>query len=297
MATNSEKIQKLEKELKSLKDTLTKYGNLFNADGFVDTEEQKQIDDMQLVIKKIEAKLKLIKEKSATKEIPTADSNNCTPEKTKRIREQYEKMIANASVIGPVAADNLQRFINGVGGTKRIEVSWLRDFSAIQDAESRILGYTEGDKNLKKWVTGLKNGDKVNKSDYWDADIREYNMFSQLSYASGASDMRGDVSMKLTREQDVVSIEGTVDIKWSDRYDWNKGMSFYVPGSGTISDDDGIYLKRCGGAKDFDMLATWQFTYTGEYDAKSSKWLKSEWKIDGTVYTPTHSEIEVGTRD
>ena len=57
MATKEEKIQKIEKELKMLKATLTKYGDIFNANGYVDSEEQKQLETMQAVIKKIEAKL------------------------------------------------------------------------------------------------------------------------------------------------------------------------------------------------------------------------------------------------
>ncbi|WP_264789633.1 C2 family cysteine protease [Aureispira anguillae] len=64
MATQNEKIQKLEDELKSLKDTLVKYGDMFNADGDIDTDEQKQLDAMQAVIKKAEAKLAEIKDKA-----------------------------------------------------------------------------------------------------------------------------------------------------------------------------------------------------------------------------------------
>lgn len=103
--------------------------------------------------------------------------------------------------------------------------------------------------------------------------------------------------MDFSRVDDLVTVSGSVQINWSDRYNWNKGMTFYVPGSGTISDDDGIYLKKCGGAKDFDMKATWTFTYSGEYHAKTGNWLKSEWKIDGTVYKPSDSEIDTDSRN
>jgi len=61
MATKAEKIEKLETELKTLKDTLTKYGDMFNADGHIDTEEQKQLDRMQTIIQKAEAKLTKMK--------------------------------------------------------------------------------------------------------------------------------------------------------------------------------------------------------------------------------------------
>lgn len=58
---NQEAIQKYKDELKTLKDTLTKYGDLFNADGNIDAEEQKQLDSMHSIIEKAEAKLLEIK--------------------------------------------------------------------------------------------------------------------------------------------------------------------------------------------------------------------------------------------
>jgi hypothetical protein len=61
MATQEEKIKKYEDELKSLKDTLTKYGDMFNEDGQIDSEEQKQLDSMQAIIMKAEDKLAKLK--------------------------------------------------------------------------------------------------------------------------------------------------------------------------------------------------------------------------------------------
>lgn len=66
MATQADKIQALEDELKNLNDTLIHYGELFNADGFIDCDEQKQLNSMQAVIKKIEARLTKIKAKKKT---------------------------------------------------------------------------------------------------------------------------------------------------------------------------------------------------------------------------------------
>ncbi|BDS12491.1 hypothetical protein [Aureispira anguillae] len=43
MASQSKKLQKLEVELKSMKAILIKYKDYFKVDGFVDTEEQKQL--------------------------------------------------------------------------------------------------------------------------------------------------------------------------------------------------------------------------------------------------------------
>lgn len=76
MATKAEKIEKLEKEVKSMKDTLTKYQKLFNEDGFVDTEEQKQLDELQAVIVKIENKIVELKGNSETSDQPEPETNS-----------------------------------------------------------------------------------------------------------------------------------------------------------------------------------------------------------------------------
>lgn len=62
MATQSEKIQKIEGSLSQFKEELTKYEKLFNEDGSVDGEEQKQLNEMQEMIDKIETKLVEMKE-------------------------------------------------------------------------------------------------------------------------------------------------------------------------------------------------------------------------------------------
>ena len=62
-----------------------------------------------------------------------------TPEltaKLDRIAQTYREMIKAARAKGHnVAADNLQRFLDGTGGVKKIDVAWLRSFSATKDAE------------------------------------------------------------------------------------------------------------------------------------------------------------------
>lgn len=64
MADKNNKIEKLEAELKSLTATLVKYGDMFSADGIVDSKEQEQLNQMQDVIQKIEKKLATLKNTS-----------------------------------------------------------------------------------------------------------------------------------------------------------------------------------------------------------------------------------------
>lgn len=57
MSKKQAKIDNLKAKLKEYRDTLQKYGELFNEDGFIDTEEQKQLNEMQAVIDKAERRL------------------------------------------------------------------------------------------------------------------------------------------------------------------------------------------------------------------------------------------------
>ncbi|BDD05853.1 hypothetical protein [Aureibacter tunicatorum] len=224
--------------------------------------------------------------------VATAKAMSCDQKKVKELKKKFESMIENARNIGQnVAADNLQHFLNGSGSTRTLSVSWLRSFASITNAESRILNYTKN-RNLNAWVKDVEKGKTVSKSDYWDADIKNYNMSSELSYASGASDMKGNVEMRLSRSEDIIDITGTVNIRWSDDYNWNKGMGFYIPGTGWVSDSDGLYLEKCGGAKSFLMEAFWRFDYTGKYDFENSKWMNSSWKINGSEYTPNENSSD-----
>lgn len=69
--------------------------------------------------------------------------------------------------------------------------------------------------------------------------------------------------IKLTRKGDEIIVSGDIQQLWKDTYDWNAGASAYIPGFGDISDEDGIYLKENGGAKDFRLVRSWHTTVSG----------------------------------
>lgn len=317
------KLKALSEELVLMKQDVIQYKKLFlEDDGKIDEQEQAHLDAMLAEIQRVVSHIDTLKAEagnaggttapdtttaptskssspSGDKDTASSKTSGCDPAEIRAITQRYNDMIARARGLGKnVAADNLQRFIDGTGGTKQIDVTWLRGFDSVIDAESRILGYTEGEgsNNLKVWAPTIAEGANENKTDYWIGDIKEYSLTSELAYASGASKIRGEVSMDFSRTSDIVTITGTVTMNWWDDYNWNKGMSFYIPGSGSISDDDGLYLKRCAGAKDFRMEASWTFNYSGTYDAAQGRWTKNEWFINGQSYTPTHSEIDTDER-
>lgn len=53
----SEEIKKMEQEVAYLKAELLKYQKMFETDGHVDTEEQRQLDSMQATIRQVEQKI------------------------------------------------------------------------------------------------------------------------------------------------------------------------------------------------------------------------------------------------
>ena len=67
MATQLEKIEKLEAKVKLMKETLEKYRNMFNSDKSDHKEELKQLDETEAVIQKVEAKLEKMIQRTAEK--------------------------------------------------------------------------------------------------------------------------------------------------------------------------------------------------------------------------------------
>lgn len=91
MASQEEKIKKLEDEVNSMEAVLTTFGNLFNADGHIDDNEQAQLDNMSRMIRKIKAKIKTLKKSknptSKATEIPKKFSLGL-----RKIQEQIQSM-------------------------------------------------------------------------------------------------------------------------------------------------------------------------------------------------------------
>lgn len=193
-------------------------------------------------------------------------------------------MIWDAKSVGAnVAAGNLQHFLDGTGTSKIISASWLRNYSVIEKGEKRIKGYFT-DKNITKWSSEVKVGQTIQRSDYWIADIKSYNPFNELSYASGASKITANGAFELTRtDENNISVSGIVTMNWKDPYDWHEGLGFYIPGSGYINDKDAQFLEEHGNAKSFDMLSAWQYSFSGTYNLKTGKWSNMKWEYMGQV--------------
>lgn len=184
-------------------------------------------------------------------------------ERLDRITKSYKQMISAARKKGHnVAADNLQRFIDGTGGTKIESQSWLRSFGAITSAER--VNQERFEESLSKLALKLGKGKTATHSDYWDRQLTG-SQFKELYYASGTSTITSTGKFTLTRRGDKITITGSVDHKWHDPYDWHAGLTAYIPGFGSISDADALLLQKHRGAKPFDMESSWTQKFSGTY--------------------------------
>ena len=192
------------------------------------------------------------------------------------IEKRYRAMVKKARDDGyEVAADNLERWLAGTGGVKKLDVTWLRDFNAITSAER--VNQERFEKSLTKKAKELKDGETATFNDHWHRKLTA-NMATELYYASGTSTIKSTGTFTLSRKGNEITITGTVDHHWYDPYDWHAGLGAYVPGFGVISDADALVLERERGAAQFDMEADWQQTVTGTvsigriWDSESYEW-------------------------
>lgn len=194
-----------------------------------------------------------------------------------RIEQQYRDMIAEAREDGyDVAADNLERFLKGTGGTKFMDVSWLRSFDPVVSAEETNQERFEDD--LTDLAYEMNSGETRRHYDYWDASLTGSRL-TELYYASGTSTVTSTGNFVLEKQGDETTITGSVEHRWWDPYDWHPGLAAYVPGFGTISDADAALLQAHRGADSFDMVARWEQTVTGTvtevdywFDDESYEW-------------------------
>lgn len=179
------------------------------------------------------------------------------------LEKQYRDIIAGAEKGHPVAAGNLKHFLDGGGATRPMSITWLRTFSAFTSAERK--NQIRFEDQLRAKAKALKDGESITFADHWDAKV-DASMVTELYYASGISQLRSKGSFTLSRKGTRVTIDGTVQQRWFDPYDWNPGQSAWIPGTGTISDDVGLDLKDAGRGKNYMLESLYSQTLTGTYD-------------------------------
>lgn len=188
------------------------------------------------------------------------------PEVTARLNmldKEFAKMITQARLKGwGVAADNLQHYFAGKGGTRTLKPSWLRRFDETKQAERT--NQERFEKSLSELAAQLTDGETRAFNDYWDRLLKAEEG-NELFYASGHSTITSTGSFSLTRSGDKVTISGTVQHHWHDPYDWHGGLFIPLPNGAAMTDNDLLLYQQYRGAATFHMEADWTQELTGEY--------------------------------
>ena len=186
------------------------------------------------------------------------------------VEKKYRDMVRAARTGGhDVAADNLEYFLNGAGGTRTISWTWLRDYGPVRTAEKRNRKRFE--KVVETNARTLADGGRITIYDYFDA-TETANAFTELYYASGTFTVTSYGEFKLSRKGCKITITGDLDHRWWDPYDWHNGLDAYVPGFGRVKDSEALFLENNGRGRSFMMESWWTQSLKGTYSIRRYWW-------------------------
>jgi hypothetical protein len=194
----------------------------------------------------------------------SANPTHAKKQEIDRLIAQYRSIIRQGRSWGTnVAADMLEHWLIGNGADKMLDCAWLRDFSPIIDAEDTNRKRFE-EKTIGGVISRIKEGETLENKSYWDRKLTG-NILSELYYASGTSVITSRGLFKYIRQNDWVTISGTVEHHWWDPYDWHPGLAAYIPGFGSVKDADVKKLENAGYAQTFGMYGIWHQKFSGKY--------------------------------
>lgn len=171
-----------------------------------------------------------------------------------------------------VAAEALERFLDGTGGVMRLGANWLRGFGEMQDAEQHVHQHFEdwitGDRTptahaerIKENLLNLQDGQSFTRSSYWEADFEP--IFSPaLNGVVGNSNIRGYGDFRFARRRNEILFEGVVKYVLDDRYDWEEGKWTLLPKwqfpPEPVLHDHALLLQAHRGARPFKLHSEWR---------------------------------------
>ncbi|NNG04501.1 MAG: hypothetical protein HKM95_10430 [Inquilinus sp.] len=193
----------------------------------------------------------------------------------------------------PLAAEYLERFLDGTGGTVELEVDYLRSQPDMAPGEER------NRRRFKEWFLGqldtidpseaiheelnaMSDGDTLTRGTPWVTVISA--SLSDLEYylAIRGSNLESNGDFVFNRVGDTILVEGTVVHVWTDEYDWTAGESVRLPSSDdplrVVSQDDMLALRDFGGAADFHVRPTenWEQDVTGTLTVRDGKVVEAD---------------------
>ncbi len=182
-----------------------------------------------------------------------------------RVERTYREYVKAGRKKGlNMAADFLERFLDGIGGTVRIPREKARALKSVGNAERinrrRIeRSFTDTDHDYWKALKNIQPGLPLTlKKDHWIGKFTVPGLIlrgeTDLALATGNSHVRSEGSYTATLDGNVIHIEGEATHTWNDKYDFHKWQPYA---------DGARALQKHRGAKPFDIRSGWKQRLTG----------------------------------
>jgi hypothetical protein len=178
---------------------------------------------------------------------------------------KYRGMVETGRVFAPMAAENLDYWLSGRGGTKIIAARNFQDDSAVSSHLRNV--HRRVFLSLKEPSKGIVPRIRANPAATTFQMIWEDSTYAlpltTLYFGLGGFTLKSTVDVSVRKDAgNIWSLQFT---KWTsqvfDNYNWDVGKSVYVPGWGKIDDIDALRVERAGRAKSFLIESTpWQVT-------------------------------------
>ena len=179
-------------------------------------------------------------------------------------KQNGREMVASARLMGyDFAADNMEYFLNGKGGTQKdkiISSKFLKSNSSVR--RGTALNITKiFNKKIEKQLNSMKLGETITLEGIWTDSYYASANEVDLLYGSGGYKIITNISLQITRGKVLgfngYTFKGNIGVSYSDDYNWDPGKGDYVPGFGYTDDNNFRDLKEHGQAADFHMRSNW----------------------------------------
>ena len=182
-----------------------------------------------------------------------------------RVERTYREYVKAGRKRGlNMAADFLERFLDGTAGTVRIPRADARALKPVGDAErinrQRIeRSFTDTDHDYWKPLKNIQPGPPLTLTkDHWIRKLTIPGLIlrgeTDIALATGNSHVRSEGSYSAMLYGDVIHIEGEVTHTWNDKYDFHKWQPYA---------DGARALQKHRGARPFDIRSGWKQRLTG----------------------------------
>lgn len=182
-----------------------------------------------------------------------------------RVERTYREYVKAGRKRGlNMAADFLERFLDGTAGTVRIPRADARALKPVGDAEKINRGriersFTDTSHRYGNALDSIQDGQKLTLTkDDWDRKLTVPGLIlrgeTDIALATGNSNVKAEGSYAAWRTGDVIHIEGEVTHTWDDTYDFHKWQPYA---------DGALALQKHRGARPFDIRSGWKQRLTG----------------------------------